>query len=285
MKQTKVVRQGGRQYNIQDFGTSIVRTERTRYTVHLSLITVITLAVSGFVAAFIDATVGGGGLISLPALLFVGLPPSLALGTNKLAGTMSAVTSFTSYLTSGKVSIRLVGPLFPLGVFASAAGAIVVHHLPSSFLRPFVLVMLVFVASYTIFKKNLGLVEAMRTTKARTYLWTALLAIVLGFYDGFFGPGTGSFLMMGFVLLGFDFLAASGNARTLNFASNVGALIAFASVGSIRYEDGLILGVCMMLGAFTGSRFAIRKGSRYVRPLFIGVTCIVIAQQIYTLIH
>jgi uncharacterized membrane protein YfcA len=243
------------------------------------------LAISGFVAAFIDATVGGGGLVSLPTLLFLGLPPSMALGTNKLAGTMSAVTSTVSYLRSGKVSFRLVGPLFPLGVLSAAVGAVVVHHLPSSFLRPFVLVMLIIVAAYTVFKKNLGLHARPEGLRPHAYLWTAACASVIGFYDGFFGPGTGSFLMMGFVLLGFDFLQASGNARTLNFASNVGALISFAWVGAVRYEAGLILGVCMMFGAFIGSRFAIRKGSQYVRPIFIGVTILVIGQQVYTLLR
>lgn len=240
---------------------------------------------SGFVAAFIDATVGGGGLVSLPALLFVGLPPSMALGTNKLAGTMSAVTSFTSYLRSGKVNFRLVGPIFPLGILSAVVGAIIVHHLPSSFLRPFVLVMLILVAGYTLWKKNLGLEMRRSEFTVHTYIWTAAFALVIGFYDGFFGPGTGSFLMMGFVLLGFDFLFASGNARTLNFASNVGGLAAFAWVHAVRYEAGLVLGVCMMCGAFVGSKFAIRKGSKYVRPIFIGVTILVIGQQAYTLLR
>lgn len=250
---------------------------------HLSLMTWLTLAISGFVAAFIDATVGGGGLISLPALLFVGLPPSVALGTNKLAGTLSAVTSTLSYLRSGKVTLRLVAPIFPLGVLGAVAGAIVVHHLPSTFLRPFVLVMLIVVAGYTLWKKNLGLQPNRDLLDKNVFIWAGMSALLIGFYDGFFGPGTGSFLMMVFVLLGFDFVNASGNARTLNFASNIGALAAFASLGAVRYEDGLILGGSMMVGAVVGSQFAIRRGARYVRPIFIGVTCIVIAQQVYTL--
>ncbi|WP_206831720.1 sulfite exporter TauE/SafE family protein [Alicyclobacillus fructus] len=252
---------------------------------HLTWAHMAVLAVAGYVAAFIDSTVGGGGLVSLPALLFVGLPPSVALGTNKFAGTMSAVTSFSSYLLSGKVRLKLVGPLFPLGVMASALGAYVVHQLPSSFLRPFVLVMLLIVAAYTLWKKDLGLVESVRPLTRRTFALTSLLAIALGFYDGFFGPGTGSFLVMGFLLLGFDFLSASGNARTLNLASNVGALCTFIAVGAVHYEAGLVLGLSMVLGALTGSRFAIRKGARYVRPIFIGVTCLVIAQQVAQLFH
>ncbi|WAH38444.1 sulfite exporter TauE/SafE family protein [Alicyclobacillus dauci] len=251
---------------------------------HVNEFTWITLAISGFVAAFVDSTVGGGGLISLPALLFVGLPPAAALGTNKLAGTMSAVTSTLSYLRSGKVNYRLVGPVFPLGIIGAAAGAIVVHHLPSAFLRPLVLVLLIAVAAYTLVKKNLGLNPNRQDLPRHVFVWAGLAALVIGFYDGFFGPGTGSFLMMVFVLLGFDFVNASGNARTINFASNIGALVAFVSLGAVHYVAGLILGVSMVLGALVGSQFAIRKGVRYVRPIFIGVTCLVIAQQVYTLV-
>lgn len=252
---------------------------------HSPDITFLVLALCGFVAAFIDATVGGGGLISLPALLFIGLPPALALGTNKLAGTMSAVTSTAAYLKSGKVNYRLVAPAFPLGVIGAAAGAVVVHHLPAAFLRPLVLVLLIIVAGYTFWNKRLGLTPNRTILTKRVFFFAALSALVVGFYDGFFGPGTGSFLMMIFVLLGFDFVHASGNARTINFASNLGALGTFITLHAVRYTDGFVLGGAMVLGALVGSQFAIRKGVTYVRPLFIFVTFIVIAQQVYTLIR
>ncbi|MFD1676892.1 sulfite exporter TauE/SafE family protein [Alicyclobacillus fodiniaquatilis] len=254
------------------------------YLLHTHLTTWIILAICGFLSGFIDSTVGGGGLVSLPALLLVGLPPAAALGTNKLAGTLSALTSTLSYLRSGKVTYRLIAPAFPLGVIGAVVGAIVVHHLPSTFLRPLVLGLLVVVAGYTLWNKKLGLNTERPDLTSRTFIWTCLAALVVGFYDGFFGPGTGSFLMMIFVLLGFNFVNASGNARTLNFASNLGALTAFLFLRAVHYEDGLVLGACMVIGALVGSQFAIRKGARYVRPIFILVTCVVIVQQIYTLL-
>lgn len=247
--------------------------------------TFMVLAISGFAAAFIDSTVGGGGLISLPTLLFLGLPPGIALGTNKLAGTMSAITSTASYLRSGKVNFRLMAPSFPLGMLGAAAGALIVHHLPSTFLRPMVLVLLTLVAGYTIWNKRLGLHTNRTHLTTRTFTWSCLASLAIGFYDGFFGPGTGSFLMMIFVLLGFDFVHASGNARAVNFSSNIGALATFAAVGSVYYVDGLVLGGAMVFGALLGSQFAIRKGATFVRPIFICVTLVVIMQQFYSLIQ
>ncbi|GMA59857.1 TSUP family transporter [Alicyclobacillus fastidiosus] len=244
----------------------------------------ITLAVSGLLSGFIDSTVGGGGLVSLPALLFVGFPPAAALGTNKLAGTMGSLTSTLSYLRSGKVTYRVVGLSFPLAVLGGASGAVVVHHLPSTFLRPLVLILLILVAGYTLWNKRLGLNPNRESLTRSVFLFACLAALVVGFYDGFFGPGTGSFLMMIFVLLGFDFVNASGNARTLNFGTNLGALSAFVTLDAVHYLAGLILGAGMVIGAILGSQFAIRRGAKYVRPIFIAVTCFVIAQQLYTLL-
>ncbi|WP_236026430.1 TSUP family transporter [Alicyclobacillus suci] len=244
----------------------------------------IILAVSGLLSGFIDSTVGGGGLISLPALLFVGFPPAAALGTNKLAGTMGSLTSTLSYLRSGKVTYRIVLVAFPLAVLGGATGAVVVHHLPSSFLRPLVLILLILVAGYTFWNKRLGLTDNRTSLTRSVFLFACLAALVVGFYDGFFGPGTGSFFMMIFVLLGFNFVNASGNARTLNFGTNLGALGAFVTVHAVDYLAGIILGAGMVIGAIIGSQFAIRRGAKYVRPLFIGVTCFVILQQLYTLI-
>lgn len=249
---------------------------------HIHLLTVLFLLLTGFLAAFIDSTVGGGGLISLPALMFAGLPPSLALGTNKMAGTMSALTSSLSYLKSGKIQYKLVSPLIPLSFVGSVAGAYLVHHVATAFLRPLVIVLLIAVTIYTIFKRNMGQTNTYRGASRRLFLISSLVALVLGFYDGFFGPGTGSFLIISFLFMGFDFVQASGNAKALNLASNVGALVTFAMVHSINYLYGGIVGGAMIAGAIVGSQVAIRKGVRYVRPLFIGVTILMIGQQLWT---
>ncbi len=239
------------------------------------------LFLSGFVAAFIDSTVGGGGLVTLPSLLLAGLPPALALGTNKLASTMSSLTSTLSYLKSGKVDFRLTRWLFPLSVAGSILGADLARHLPSEFLKPLVVVLLVAVTVYTIWKKDFGLREARRKLTAQLVAALAGLALTIGFYDGFFGPGTGSFLIFLFVFLGCDYVAASGNAKVLNFGSNIGALATFYWLRAVDWRIGVIMGVGMVFGAVVGSQVAIRKGAAYVRPIFILVTVILIGKQVW----
>jgi uncharacterized membrane protein YfcA len=243
------------------------------------------LIVAGFVASFIDSVVGGGGLISVPALMMTGLPPSVVLGTNKLAGTMSSLTSTISFIRSGKVNFKLVKYLFPLSLLGSAAGALVVKLMPSDFLRPIVVVLLVAVTIYTLFRKNWGEKSTYSGITRKVALLGALAALGMGFYDGFFGPGTGSFLLFIFLTLGFDFVGAAGNAKVLNFGSNLAGMITFMSLGLVNYEYGIPMGIAMILGAIVGSRVAIRKGSSYVRPLFISVSVLMIGKQLWDLLH
>ncbi|ANE45628.1 membrane protein [Paenibacillus swuensis] len=242
------------------------------------------LLAAGFIAAFIDSVVGGGGLISLPALLLTGMPPTVALGTNKLASSMSSLTSSLSFFFSGKINIKLVRWLFPLSLVGSAAGSYVVTLLPSEFLRPLVVILLIVMTVYTVFKKKKvdEIKDILLTNKI--YTITAIFALILGFYDGFFGPGTGAFLIFGFVLVGFDFVRAAGNAKVLNFGSNIASLITFAFLGQVNYAYGIPMGIAMIFGALAGSQLAIRKGSSYVRPLFIAITVVLIGKQVYDLL-
>ncbi|HML88818.1 MAG TPA: TSUP family transporter [Methylomusa anaerophila] len=245
---------------------------------------VLFLLATGFVAAFVDSVAGGGGLISLPALLLTGLPPSLALGTNKVAGTMCSMTSTISFLRSGKVDRILVAWLFPLTFFGAALGAYTVRHIPPEFLKPLVVVLLIIVAIYTLLKKNWGSRSTYAGMDYKTGLFSAIAAVVLGYYDGFFGPGTGSFLIFAFLMLGFDFVVAAGNAKVLNFASNIAAVFTFIWLNSVNYVYGLTMGLAMILGAIAGSRLAIRSGTTYVRPLFICVTGLLVGKQLWDLI-
>lgn len=247
---------------------------------HISTGMILFLFLSGFVAAFIDSTVGGGGLVSLPALLFTGIPPALALGTNKVAGTVSSFTSTLSYLRSGKIDFRLIRYLLPLSLIGSVAGAYLVRHVPSSFLSPMVIIMLIAVTVYTLFKKDMGKSSTYMGLRKKTAFITCFVALAIGFYDGFFGPGTGSFLIFAFIFLGFDFVQASGNAKALNLASNIGALATFILLHAVNYEYGCIMGLAMAVGAISGSQVAIRKGVTYVRPIFICVTVVMIGKQL-----
>ncbi len=247
--------------------------------------TIVYLGTAGFIAAFIDAVVGGGGLISLPSLLFFGLPPTIALGTNKFASSLASFTSTVSFILSGKTDRELVKRLFPLSFTGSILGAYVVTQIPPHFLKPLVIVLLIGVAIYTVFKKDWGKQSTYKGMRARTALLSAFAAGFLGFYDGFFGPGAGSFLLFSFLLLGFDFVTAAGNARVLNFASNIAALLAFLYFGLVNYAYGIFMGIGMIFGAILGTQVAIRQGVSYVRPLFISVTLLLVGKQVWDSLH
>lgn len=240
---------------------------------------------AGFLASFIDSVVGGGGLISIPALLLTGLPSTVVLGTNKLASTMSSCTSTLSFIRSGKVNIKLVAWLFPLSLVGSALGAYTVTKIPPEFLKPLVIILLILVAIYTLFKKNWGTESTYKGLTKRLALFAIITAFVIGFYDGFFGPGTGSFLLFSFLLMGFDFVGAAGNAKVLNFASNIAGLVTFMVLGSVNYQYGIPMGLAMIAGALVGTQVAIRKGAAYVKPLFISITALLIGKQIWDMLH
>ncbi|MEJ9282417.1 MULTISPECIES: TSUP family transporter [Ureibacillus] len=247
----------------------------------MELSLIITLFLFGFLAAFIDSVVGGGGLISLPALMFTGLSPSAAVATNKLAGTLGSLTSTISFYRSGKMDLHTVKHLFPFVFIAAMIGAWTVHLMDPNILKPLMLVMLAAVAIYTIFKKDWGSISTYQKLSTKKYIGFFLLVFAIGFYDGFLGPGTGSFLIFAFLLIGFDFLKAAGNAKFLNFASNIGALIMFIFLDQINYSYGIIMGFGQIIGAIIGSSFAIKRGSGYVRVLFIVVTVALLAKNTY----
>lgn len=247
----------------------------------LDLNILLILIIFGFLAAFIDSVVGGGGLISLPALLFVGLPPSAAVATNKLAGTMGSLTSTITFYRSGKLDIRSVYKLFPFVFIGSMIGAWIVHLIDPSVLKPLMLIMLAVVAVYTIFKKDWGSISTYNKLTPKRYAAFIFIITLIGFYDGFLGPGTGSFLLFAFLIVGFDFLKSAGNAKFLNFGSNIAALLMFIYLGQIHYTYGFAMGLAQIAGAIVGSKFAIKRGSSYVRKLFIVVTILLLLKNTY----
>lgn len=249
------------------------------FDIDLSLLVI--LIIFGFLAAFIDSVVGGGGLIALPALLFTGLNPAAAVATNKLASTIGSLTSTYMFYRSGKLDLKSVYKLFPLTFIGSMLGAWCVHLMDPEMLKPLMLIMLAAVAIYTIFKKDWGSISSPKSLSPRHYIMFLAAIFAIGFYDGFLGPGTGSFLMFAFLLTGFDFLKAAGNAKFLNFGSNIAGLLMFMFLGQVNYTFGLIMGVAQLAGAICGSRFAIKKGSSFVRVLFIAVTCVLLVKNIY----
>ena len=176
---------------------------------NLDLFNIVLFVATGFVAAFIDSTVGGGGLISVPALLTSGLPVSMVLGTNKLAASMGAVTSVISFWRSGNINKKLVISLVPMSMIGSVCGAYTVHLLPQDFMRNLVVIMLVLIAAYTYSHKEWGNFQSRTDFSFWALAGAFLMALGMGFYDGFFGPGTGTFLIFGFLFLWCDFVTAT----------------------------------------------------------------------------
>ncbi len=237
----------------------------------------------GFMASFIDSIVGGGGLISIPALMATGISPVLALGTNKCAAVMGATASFAAFLRSGKIDGWLIRRLFPLSLIGSAIGVIVVRQVPPDILRPLVVAMLILVLIYSIVKKDWGTVSTYHGLTRRMLVLSMFVALGMGFYDGFFGPGTGSFLLFAFLSLGFDFLGAAANARALNFASNVAGTAFFVYFGLVDFSYAIPMGLSMIVGAWCGARMALRHGTGFVRPLFIIMTTVLVGKQLFDL--
>jgi uncharacterized membrane protein YfcA len=233
-------------------------------------------------AGFVDAVAGGGGLIQVPAL-FAGLPreaPATLLGTNKIASIFGTANAARRYLREVYLPWRIVLPA-ALAAFAfSWVGAATVAWLPGDLLRGMVLVLLVAVALYTLLKPDFGRQRTTARVPPRFTLVVAVaVGVLIGFYDGIFGPGTGSFLIFAFVrLFGMDFLHASASAKIINAATNAGALLLFAPAGHVLWALGLGMAVCNVAGAQFGARLAIRHGSGFVRAVFLVMTTLLIAK-------
>lgn len=251
----------------------------------MDLATVSILAVFGFLSAFIDSCVGGGGLISLPAILGLGVPPHIALGTNKLAGTISSATSSATFVSQGKFDKKMMLLLFPVSFIGSWAGANTVLMIPKDFLRVLVMVMMAVIFLYTVFNKRFGEISRFKGFTPFTLSLGIPFTFLIGFYDGFFGPGTGSFFVFLMVLVfGYDFVIAAGNGRILNFASNIAALAVFIWHDTVLFPIGLTMGAAMIAGATLGARMAIKTGVRYVRPLFLAISLTLLGKMLYELV-
>jgi hypothetical protein len=248
---------------------------------------IIFLCIFAFLAGLIDSIVGGGGLIQLPALLIF-LPNTaipLIFGTNKLSsivGTLAAAIRFSQEVTIDW-SIVLISTTSAF--ICSFIGASAISIINPALMRPLILLMLVTVAIYTWFKKDLGLQHIIKVQGVKKSIYATLIGSLLGFYDGFFGPGTGSFLIFAFIgLLGFDFLRASASAKVVNFSTNLAAIIYFTSTNSIIYSIAIPMGVCNVFGAIIGAKLAIIKGSAFVRVFFIGVVSLLIVKLAYDML-
>ncbi len=239
---------------------------------------------AGLIGAFIDAVVGGGGLVTTPALLAVGLPVATALGSNKLGSVFGTFTSAFTFWRHNRIDKKTVMKLVPLSFLGSGLGAYLVYLLPEKLMKNIVVLALVVVAVYTYRRKDWGDVNKLKDFTSGVAVLVVTLAFGLGFYDGFFGPGTGSFLIFMFLYLGFNFVFAAGNAKALNLASGLGALLVFSLTGSINIPYALTMASGQIIGARMGAKLAIAKGASYVKPLYLTVTTLLIGKQVYDLL-
>lgn len=244
----------------------------------ISVEVILLLVMAGFVAGFIDAIAGGGGLLTVPALLLAGLPPVEALATNKLQSLFGSGSAVIAYASKGHVNLREQGLSALASALASVAGALLATVLPSEVLNFILPLLLIGIAIYFLIKPNLS--DADSTRRIRPFVFALTIVPLIGFYDGAFGPGTGSFFMLAFVwLAGYGVLKATAHTKTLNFASNVGAFITFALVGAMQWKIGLLMGAAQFTGARLGAGLAMKGGAKVIKPLLVTM-CVLLATRL-----
>jgi uncharacterized membrane protein YfcA len=247
-------------------------------------VALVSLCLFAFLAGLVDSVAGGGGLIQLPALLWL-LPADQSaalvdvLGTNKAAAIFGTAMAVTQYAPRVRIAWRSILPSAIAAFITAALGAAAVSRVSTTYLEPVIFVLLVGVAIYTFRQPSLGQLHAPRLGPRGELAAGLAIGAGLGFYDGFFGPGMGSFLMFAFIgWLGFDFLNATAGAKVVNLATNLAALLLFTAGGHVLYRIALPMAACQIAGAFTGTRIALAGGNRFVRALFLIVATALIVR-------
>lgn len=247
-------------------------------------VTIISLVILSFIAGFIDAVVGGGGLIQIPALL-ISLPKTplpTIFGTNKIAALAGTSISALQYSKRIKFNYKLLITISICAGLASFLGAKVVSYINVNTLKPVILIVLIVIAIYTFLKKDLGSVQTKKLFFDKQLIYGSLIGLIVGFYDGFFGPGTGSFFVLGFVvILGFEFVQASAYSKVINCMTNFSALIVFIRQGNYLLELAIIMSVCNITGNLIGTRLALKKGNTFVRTIFLLIVTLMIFRYGY----
>lgn len=238
----------------------------------LSLEVILILTAVAGIAGFIDAIAGGGGLLTIPAMLLANIPPVLTLGTNKLQAASGALTASITMIRKGVVSPSKMKPAI-IGVFIGATiGTIAVQLSPPDLLEKLIPFLIAAIGIYTLFAPSLGEVEAEPRVSEKT--WQRVIAPLIGLYDGYVGPGTGMFFALGNVALrGRQIIAATGSAKILNLSTNIASLIFFIIGGNVLWKVGLAMMVGQTIGAYAGSHMVVKNGSKIIRPVIV-IVCI-----------
>lgn len=235
----------------------------------------------GLVSGLVDSIAGGGGLIALPVLLFIGLPPQVALGTNKLQGTFGAFSASFNFVRKRLVDPRECTTGIVCTLIGAAAGALLVQIIDPAVIEPLIPILLFLVFLYTLLSRHLGYVD--RTARMSQTPFYVMFGLGLGFYDGFFGPGTGSFWAFALmILLGFNMVKATGVTKVMNFTSNIASLALFIIGGNIVYSIGLTMAAGQLIGGRIGSSLAITNGARIIRPIYLTIVFLTIVRLLWT---
>ncbi len=239
-----------------------------------------------FFAGFVDSIVGGGGIITLPAYYLVGVPPHMALGTNKFSSAFGTAVAAYRFLKGKKVHLGAAAVSVITALIGSAIGASCSLFLTADALRYILIISLPFLAFFILKNKNFGKRDEKLDIPIRKVLiLSGIIGLVIGWYDGFFGPGAGTFLILAFnAIVGFDLITSSGNAKMVNLASNVAALITFLISGNIIFALGIPAAICSIGGNYLGSSLAIKNGAKIIRPLFIFVFILLLMKILYDIV-
>jgi len=249
-----------------------------------SLFTLLILSILAFMAGFIDSVVGGGGLIQLPALLVTlpNAPLPTIFGTNKIAALSGTSMAAFQYAKRIRFNLKLLLTISVASFIASYFGAKIVSIINPATLKPIILIILIAIAIYTFIKKDLGKIETKQLPLTRQMIFGAAIGLIIGFYDGFFGPGTGSFFVLAFVvILGFEFVQASAYAKIVNCMTNISALIVFIRQGNYIIGIAILMAVFNIAGSVIGSKMALKRGNGFIRVFFLIIVTIMIIRYGY----
>ena len=250
---------------------------------HHYYILLIFLLVMGFLAGFVDAIAGGGGLVSIPALMCTGMPMVQVFGTNKLQSSIGTAMAVTNYYHNDLINLNTIWRGLIFGLIGAVSGALTVNYISNQFMQYVAPILMLLVFLFNLFNKKLGITPS--KAKMPTTLFFAIFGFCLGFYDAFFGPGTGNFWIISIVyFLGYTFLNASGYAKVLNLKSNLFSLAIFLFYGKVQFIFGITMSCGSFAGGWIGAKSVVLKGSKLVRPFFLCVVFLSILMSVYNLI-
>ncbi|MCC2610269.1 TSUP family transporter [Neorhizobium petrolearium] len=239
---------------------------------------VLMLFLASFFAGFVDSIAGGGGLITIPAMLIAGIPPLESIATNKLQSQFGSASATIAYARRGHVNLRKQLPMAAMSLLGGAIGAILASMVPAKWLAAAIPFLLIAIAVFFAVKPNLN--DSDSHQRVTPFVFGLTVVPLVGLYDGVFGPGAGSFYMLGFVLLaGFGMLKATAHTKLINLGSNFGSFLIFAATGSVLWKIGLLMGIGQFFGAQVGSRMAMRSGAKLIKPLLV-LSCLALALKL-----